>query len=50
LSTKRQGTTIDPDDCAIEVANDRIDMDDLIEAIQFKQDFDELQPDVAPRQ
>lgn len=44
LSNKRQGgTSIDPDDFAEDVAsNDRIDMDDLIDAIQFRQDFDEL--------
>ena len=45
MSTNKQGRTIDPDEVAeVELGSDLIDMDDLIEAVQFKHDLDDAQP------
>ena len=47
MSTSKQGRTIDPDDAArVELGKDLIDMDDLIEAVQFKTDHDASESDM----
>ena len=45
LSSKKQGQSIDPDEAAVtDVGSDRIDMDDLIEAVRLKAEIEFREP------